>query len=152
MQFRNLIITILALGCMACRADVEQLPSPDKEPLYREVAIRASQATTTRTSLGEGDGTVGSALEIRWEVGDRLALWAQAEGASTFAFERVGFQLTTFNEVYSSADFLATIPSMAAGTYTSLNIFFTLPVVGYICDCEIVYILYIQTFECNSET
>ncbi|MBR4052967.1 MAG: fimbrillin family protein [Alistipes sp.] len=123
MQFRNLIITILALGCMACRADVEQLPSPDEEPLYREVAIRASQAATTRTLLGEGDGTVGSAQEIRWEVGDRLALWAQAEGASTFAFERVGFQLTTFNEVYSSADFLATIPSMAAGTYTYYGVY-----------------------------
>lgn len=123
MQFRNLIVTILALGCVACQADVEQLPSPDTKPLYREVAIRASQASTTRTSLGEGDGSAGSAQEIRWEAGDRLALWAKAEGASSFAFERVGFQLTTFNEVYSSADFLATIPTMAAGTYTYYGVY-----------------------------
>lgn len=123
MQYRNLILSILTLGCVACRADVDVLPSPDAEPAFHEVSIAASQAMATRTSLGEGDGSVGSAQEIRWEVGDRLALWAEAEGTSTFEFERVGFQLSTFNESYASADFLATIPAMAEGTYTYYGVY-----------------------------
>lgn len=116
MQIRNFIWSILALACVACEVDgplVTEQPAP-----HYQAVLRASQQAATRTSLGEGDGTAGSEQEIRWEVGDRLSVWAKKSGASAYTFEAATFQLATFNEVYSTADFMATIPAMTQGTYT----------------------------------
>lgn len=115
-QIRNFIWSILALACVACEVDgplVTEQPAP-----HYQAVLRASQQAATRTSLGEGDGTAGSEQEIRWEVGDRLSVWAKKSGASAYTFEAATFQLATFNEVYSTADFMATIPAMTQGTYT----------------------------------
>lgn len=116
MQIRNFIWSILALACVACEVDgplVTEQPAP-----HYQAVLRASQQVATRTSLGEGDGTAGSEQEIRWEVGDRLSVWAKKSGASAYTFEAATFQLATFNEAYSTADFMATIPAMTQGTYT----------------------------------
>lgn len=116
MQIRNFIWSILALACVACEVDgplVTEQPAP-----HYQAVLRASQQAATRTSLGEGDGTAGSEQEIRWEVGDRLSVWAKKSGASAYTFEAATFQLATFNETYSTADFMATIPAMTQGTYT----------------------------------
>lgn len=104
------------LGCMACQVDDHQEPLPVRPTSY-EAMIRASQGGSTRTSLGEGSGAAGSEQEIRWEVGDRLAVWAKSEQASAYLFEATTFELATYNATYSSADFLATVPAMERGSY-----------------------------------
>lgn len=84
---------------------------------HYQTVLRASHSPATRTSLGEGDGTAGSMQEIRWEVGDCLSVWAKAAGASTYTFEATTFQFATFNENYTTADFMATVNAMSQNTY-----------------------------------
>lgn len=117
MQFRKLIVLLVTLGCVACQA-VDIDPVGVETPTHREVVLRAMQPASTRTALGDGDGAAGSAQEIRWTEGDRLSVWARKSGASAYQFEAATFQLATFNATFQSADFLATIPTMPAGTYT----------------------------------
>lgn len=117
MRFEKLILPIfILLGCVACRVDEPWETTPTRPTAY-EAVIRASQGGSTRTSLGEGSGAAGSAQEIRWEVGDRLAVWAKSEQTSAYLFEATPFELATFNSTFSSADFLATVPAMARGSY-----------------------------------
>lgn len=118
MQIRNLILSILVLGLTACSHDGLMGEFDPMKPTMCELAIRASHATMTRTELGDGDGTFESEQEIRWSDKDRIMVWAKAEGASDYTFAATPFQLYTYNATYSSADFLATLPEMVAGTYS----------------------------------
>lgn len=116
MQTKIYIAFLLLFGLTACSIDEGRDDAFVTEKL--PLVLRATQAPTTRTELGEGDGSAGSAQEIRWSVGDRISVWAKAEGASSYTLEATPFQLATYNEVYSSADFVAAAAAMSEGTYT----------------------------------
>lgn len=104
---------------MACAADgvFDDPVEPTPDTPY-EVSIRAMQAPLSRTELGDGDGSAGSAQEIRWVHGDKIAVWAIEESASDYTLNGTSFTMATFNDVYSSADFRATIDPMAEGIYS----------------------------------
>lgn len=115
MQTRNLFTLILALAGVGCTAEIgfdEPISPTPSQP--HEVSLCVAHAPLSRTVLGDGDG---STQEIRWVHGDRLALWAQQEGAADYTLSGVPFTMATFNDLYSSADFRATIEQMEEGTY-----------------------------------
>lgn len=116
MQIRKLILVVLSLVGVACQSDPIGW-DPIELPTTVESVLRAAQPAASRTALGEGDGTVGSAQEIRWAEGDCLSVWAREESASNYLFEATTFRLTTYNATFNSADFLATIPTMEQGSY-----------------------------------
>ncbi|MDO4758364.1 MAG: fimbrillin family protein [Rikenellaceae bacterium] len=116
MQTKLYISFLLLLALSSCALDEQ--PGIDYESESGYLVLRATQAASTRTELGDGDGSAGSAQEIRWSVGDRISVWARAEGSSEYTFEAAPFQLATYNEVYSSADFRAALTPMSKGRYT----------------------------------
>ena len=119
MQLRNFLLTVLAFGLAAC--DKGEVANQEIKPAHPvEVAIRASHSATGRTALGDVPSGVQSGTEqpIEWSVGDKIGVWAKADGESAYAVNGAVFTLSTYNDTYDDADFMATIDPMAAGTYT----------------------------------
>lgn len=106
------ILYFILLGCVAFSCtETDQTDSPEQMAGGKtEAVIGASQLPGTRTSL-DPDGRT-----TRWSDGDRIAVWAH--DGSGYTLDAQPFVLRTFNGEYSSADFSATIPQMAEGTYT----------------------------------
>lgn len=97
-------LAALAAAAVSCHDGAEWL-TPDSERRI-EVSINAP---STRTALLE-DG-----LTARWVRGDRIALWAYADG--TAAFAGVPFTLWYPREDPEQGLFTGKIDAMAAGTY-----------------------------------
>lgn len=97
-------LAALAAAAVSCHDGAERL-TPDSERRI-EVSINAP---ATRTALLE-DG-----LTTRWIRGDRIALWAYADG--TAAFADVPFTLWYPREDPEQGLFTGKINGMAAGTY-----------------------------------
>ncbi len=119
MQLRNFLLTVLAFGLAAC--DKGEVANQEIKPAHPvEVAIRASHSAMGRTALGDVPSGVQSGTEqpIEWSVGDKIGVWAKADGESAYAVNGAVFTLSTYNDTYDDADFMATIDPMAAGTYT----------------------------------
>lgn len=119
MQLRNFLLTVLAFGLAAC--DKGEVANQEIKPAHPvEVAIRASHSAMGRTALGDVPSGVQSGTEqpIEWSVGDKIGVWAKADGESAYAVNGAVFTLSTYNDTYDDADFMATIDPMAAGTYS----------------------------------
>ncbi len=116
-QIRIRLLTLAFTALVGCDKEAEPTRQP-VEPALQQVVIRAAQPAMSRTELGEvGSGEAGSGQEVRWTVGDRLLLWAQSTSNDRYAFEAAPFTLATFNAEYTSADFMATVGTMAEDTY-----------------------------------
>lgn len=73
----------------------------------------------SRTELGPvGDGAAESAQEVRWSIGDRIAVWAFDAETGAVQLDRTLFTFAAYNADYTSADFRATAAEMPVGTYT----------------------------------
>lgn len=116
-QIRIRLLTLALTALVGCDKEAEPTRQP-VEPALQQVVIRAAQPAMSRTELGEvGSGEAGSRQEVRWTVGDQLLLWAQSTSNNSYAFEAAHFTLATFNAEYTSADFMATVGTMAEDTY-----------------------------------
>lgn len=108
-------LLLVPLLCAACAKNADDGTLPASEHI--EVAIGSGprldiqSQSTTRTSLDE-DGEV-----VRWQTGDRLALWAVNAAAQT-VLDATAFSLYHYNATYNSASFRGSIPQMAEDTYT----------------------------------
>lgn len=80
----------------------------------------------TRTQVGEvADGEQGSLQPVRWSDDDKFLAWAAPVGVDGSAstnyadgFEAATFSLDHYNYTFTSADFVATIPSAMSQTNT----------------------------------
>lgn len=108
-------LLLVPLLCAACAKNADDGTLPASEHI--EVAIGSGprldiqSQSTTRTSLDE-DGEV-----VRWQTGDRLALWAVNAAAQT-VLDATAFSLYHYNTTYNSASFRGSIPQMAEDAYT----------------------------------
>ena len=106
-------LLLVPLLCAACAKNADDGTLPASEHI--EVAIGSGprldiqSQSTTRTSLDE-DGEV-----VRWQTGDRLALWAVNAPAQT-VLDATAFGLYHYNVTYNSASFRGSIPQVAEGT------------------------------------
>lgn len=107
-------LSLLGIAFGSCDKREEERPTPQRV----ELSLRAVQGTATRTELGAvGDGSSASEQEIRWSVGDRIAVWA-FDASGSVRLDRTVFMLATYNATYASADFRATADELERGTYT----------------------------------
>ncbi|WP_346701524.1 fimbrillin family protein [uncultured Alistipes sp.] len=108
-------LLLLPLLCAACSKNTDEAADPATRSI--EVAIGSGPRldirpqSTTRTELGD-DG-----VSVKWQTGDRLALWAVNSAAQTVV-DAVAFSLYHYNATYNSANFRGNIPQMAEDTYT----------------------------------
>lgn len=102
-------LSLTACNEAACEADI-----PMSEPVSEGLVLRVGQGCMARTALGEDEH---STHEIRWTVGDRVAVWAQSVSAVDYLLEAEPFTFATYNAEFNSADFLADAPAMAEDTY-----------------------------------
>ena len=108
-------LLLLPLLCAACSKNTDEAADPATRSI--EVAIGSGPRldirpqSTTRTELGD-DG-----VSVKWQTGDRLALWAVNSAAQTVV-DAVAFSLYHYNATYNSANFRGSIPQMAEDTYT----------------------------------
>ena len=108
-------LLLLPLLCAACSKNTDDGTYPATGSI--EVAIGSGPRldirpqSTTRTELGD-DG-----VSVKWQTGDRLALWAVNSAAQTVV-DAVAFSLYHYNATYNSANFRGSIPQMAEDTYT----------------------------------
>lgn len=94
--------------------------SPRPVPQQVDLQLRAVWGgAASRTELGPvGGGAPESEQEVRWSVGDRIAVWAFDAETGAVQLDRTHFTFATYNADYASADFRATAAEMPAGTYT----------------------------------
>ena len=108
-------LLLLPLLCAACSKNTDEATDPATRSI--EVAIGSGPRldirpqSTTRTELGD-DG-----VSVKWQTGDRLALWAVNSAAQTVV-DAAAFSLYHYNATYNSASFRGSIPQMAEDTYT----------------------------------
>ncbi len=108
-------LLLLPLLCAACSKNTDEATDPATRSI--EVAIGSGPRldirpqSTTRTELGD-DG-----VSVKWQTGDRLALWAVNSAAQTVV-DAAAFSLYHYNATYNSASFRGSIPQMAEETYT----------------------------------
>ncbi len=100
----------------ACQADapVDPTTEPDGELSGLVLRVGHSEEALSRTQMGDSDGTHH---EIRWVVGDRVALWARSTSAEEDLINGATFTFATYNAEFNTADFLADLPAMAEDTY-----------------------------------
>lgn len=113
-QIRTLATVWMILLLAACQRDESEVTIHPDQPTSCEVTIRASQAATSRTEMGDVNG---SSHEIRWSVGDQIQLWAQSTTTGQYAVDGVPFTLATYNAEFHSADFMGVVGTMAEDTY-----------------------------------
>ncbi len=113
--YNIIVLLFVALAFTSCEKESGEEPAS----LPVEVAIRASHATATRTSLDVvGDGSQGSEQGIRWSVGDQIRIWAKTAEASGYKLNGTLFKLATYNSTFDDADFLASgVEKMRPGEY-----------------------------------
>ena len=100
MRLRNILYLFIIVALVACDKNDNNTSSSV------EVVLRASQNSTTRTSLGEeADGH----HSINWSVGDEVKVWAKATDAQEYTIENKTFKFATYNPTYNNADFKATL-------------------------------------------
>lgn len=100
MRLKNILYLLIVVALVACNKDDNNTASSV------EVVLRASQNSTTRTSLGEEtDGQ----HTINWSVGDEVKVWAKATDAQEYTIENKTFKFATYNPTYNNADFKATL-------------------------------------------
>ncbi|MBQ8916075.1 MAG: fimbrillin family protein [Alistipes sp.] len=121
----------LGVSCNDASVEREEMLPSESTGLRLRVADQASG----RTVMGE-DG--GASQEIRWAVGDKVAVWAQSTSATDFTLDATPFTFATYNAEYSSADFLADAPAMAEDTYRYYALY---PLPGSRNDTEVSYTL-----------
>lgn len=94
--------------------------SPRPVPQQVDLQLRAVwRGAASRTELGPvGGGAPESEQEVRWSVGDRIAVWAFDAETGAVQLDRTLFTFATYNADYASADFRATAGEMPVGTYT----------------------------------
>lgn len=94
--------------------------SPRPVPQQVDLQLRAVWGgAASRTELGPvGGGAPESEQEVRWSVGDRIAVWAFDAETGAVQLDRTLFTFATYNADYASADFRATAGEMPVGTYT----------------------------------
>ena len=110
----SLLGGLLGLSLTACNEVVGEADMPMPEPTREGLVLRVGQGALSRTALGDGED---STHEIRWTVGDRVAVWAQAASATDYLLDAMPFTFATYNAEFHSADFLADAPAMAEDTY-----------------------------------
>ena len=110
------LVAMVFVACNTSSLD-EEMPLPDSPTTGGEVVLRAAQQSLSRTELGEGDGSVGSAQQVRWSVGDQLAVWAESVATGGRFFEAATFTLGTYNATYETADFMAHVGQMPDESY-----------------------------------
>ncbi len=118
---RTCVLLLWAALLTACGETFDFAEEHPAKPSLREheVVIRASQPAMSRTEMGPvGDGSAGSSQEIRWTVGDRILVWAESHSSGSYVIDGLPFTLATFNATYHSADFMATVGTMAEERYT----------------------------------
>ena len=98
-------VAALAAAVSCDKNDEWQTPNPGREG---RIAVRIA-APATRTAIDE------NTLATRWVKGDRMALWAYANGAA--AFENVPFTLWYPRESPDEGLFTGMVDAMEAGTY-----------------------------------
>ncbi|MDE6046167.1 MAG: fimbrillin family protein, partial [Alistipes sp.] len=98
-------VAALAAAVSCDKNDEWQTPNPGREG---RIEVRIA-APATRTAIDE------NTLATRWVKGDRMALWAYANGAA--AFENVPFTLWYPRESPDEGLFTGMVDAMEAGTY-----------------------------------
>lgn len=109
---------LLAAALLAASCDKrEEALQPVQQQV--DLQLRAVWGGASRTELGPvGDGAAESAQEVRWSIGDRIAVWAFDAETGAVQLDRTLFTFATYNADYASADFRATAAEMPVGTYT----------------------------------
>ena len=109
-----LTVALLAAGC-----DKLEQSAATTGPRQVELRIRASQGPGSRTAPGEvGSGVQGTEQPIVWSADDAFAVWAIDQTSQELALDRTRFALHNYGGSFSEADFVASAPEMADGTYT----------------------------------
>lgn len=118
MQVKNFLYPLLAI-CFVAACDKSEQWGSAQQTKSVEVSISASHSAMSRTALGDvpSDVTSGSEQPIEWSVGDKISVWAKADGDENYTLEGVTFTLSTYNSTFDDADFMATIDPMVEGTY-----------------------------------
>lgn len=109
---------LLAAALLAASCDKRE---EALQPVQHQVdlQLRAVWGGASRTELGPvGDGAAESAQEVRWSIGDRIAVWAFDAETDAVQLDRTLFTFAAYNADYASADFRATAAEMPVGTYT----------------------------------
>lgn len=109
---------LLAAALLAASCDKrEEALQPVQQQV--DLQLRAVWGGASRTELGPvGDGAAESAQEVRWSIGDRIAVWAFDAETDAVQLDRTLFTFAAYNADYASADFRATAAEMPVGTYT----------------------------------
>ncbi|MFR9620574.1 MAG: hypothetical protein SNH63_05055 [Rikenellaceae bacterium] len=82
------------------------------EPVITQsVSIMASDGALTKTSIGSDLQTA------QWSSGDKIALWALADGAAEYSMVGQSFNMFYYGGDYSSAVFTADVEALAEGEY-----------------------------------
>ena len=118
MQVKNFLYPLLAI-CFVAACDKSEQWTGAQQTQSVEVSISASHSAMSRTALGDvpSDVTSGSEQPIEWSVGDKISVWAKADGDENYTLDGVTFTLSTYNSTFDDADFMATIDPMLEGTY-----------------------------------
>lgn len=118
MQVKNFLYPLLAI-CFVAACDKSEQWGSAQQTQSVEVSISASHSAMSRTALGDvpSDVTSGSEQPIEWSVGDKISVWAKADGDENYTLDGVTFTLSTYNSTFDDADFMATIDPMVEGTY-----------------------------------
>lgn len=118
MQVKNFLYPLLAI-CFVAACDKSEQWGSAQQTQSVEVSISASHSAMSRTALGDvpSDVTSGSEQPIEWSVGDKISVWAKADGDENYTLDGVTFTLSTYNSTFDDADFMATIDPMLEGTY-----------------------------------
>lgn len=112
---RALVLFLLG-SMMGCSTWQDEIIDPDLnggQSAAYNIAILAGSSPSSRVEIDQDD-----LQSVNWHEDDQIALWALAEGASTFTFAATPLELYYYGAEYSSAIFTGNVDAMESGTYS----------------------------------